>query len=75
MSKIDYSGIRKEFGYNYLGGAIYEKHLGNCSAIVSLRNNGIHLKVYGFGYAESDFISNIGLNESKLRSFLRANSI
>jgi hypothetical protein len=75
MIKIDYSGILKEFGYIYLGGAIYEKNLRNCSAIVTLRNNGIHLKVYGFGYAESDFISNIGLDENKLRSFLRANSI
>jgi len=75
MNKIDFQRILNEFGYSFLGGSLYEKNLKNCNAIVNLKNDGLHLKVYGSGYAESDFISYIGLTESLLRSFLLANSI
>jgi hypothetical protein len=62
-------------GYIHDGGGMYSKHVGRCFAMIQINQNGIFPKVHGNGYAESDFISNIDLTESNLRSFLTANSI
>ena len=75
MNTSDLNKVILSFGYLHDGGGMYSKHVGRCFAMIQINQNGIFLKVYGDGYAESDFISNIDLTESNLRSFLTANSI
>lgn len=75
MTNSQLHKIFLSYGYSHDGEGMYSKHLGRCFAMIQINQNGIFLKVYGDGYAESDFISNIDLTESNLRSFLTANSI
>lgn len=75
MTNSQLHKIFLSYGYIHDGEGMYSKHAGRCFAMIQINQNGIFLKVYGDGYAESDFISNIGLTESQMRSFLNANSI
>ena len=75
MKHSDIILIFESFGYHHEEAGHFIKHRGQAFATLIIRETGISIKVYGSGYAESDFISSFNLTPENLLNWLKFNSI
>lgn len=62
-------------GYKYEDEDTFVKKSYNGRTIISLMDSGIKIKVYAYGYAESDFLPNPHIDQEKLKQFIRKNEL
>ncbi len=67
--------VFRRLGYRKSGPASWQRLNGPCRTIITRMNGGIHIKVYGYGYAESDFLPGPIDDMEKLKRFIWENQV
>ncbi|MFM7767042.1 MAG: hypothetical protein ACKO9S_04175 [Bacteroidota bacterium] len=65
----------RKMGYHQLENGMWQSINGNCRTMITLMNGGVHIKVYGYGYGESDFLPGPVEDMEKLKRFIRSNEV
>ncbi len=72
LSSKQISAYLTRRGYKELTSGTFTTETWGNTVNINFMNGGIHIKIYGSGYSESDFIKN-PITKEQLKGFLRSN--
>lgn len=67
--------VFRKLGYRKIAPASWQRISGPCRTMITLMNGGVHIKAYGYGYAESDFLPGPVDDMEKLKQFIYSNQV